>query len=530
MVLTPSSKINANANQSPILGKPPRGAANNKQRVSFSPTHSPRNGGRRRRSSSHFTKKGKGGNKSLVNSDVESDDDESDIEFTLNGVNDIDSGGDKHTIGGTNNTTPTKKKKKPDKLQRRRRRSSARFLRLSSGGDDDANTNNENGGSPNGINGDDENYTSSEHLGEIYRQAIRMNAENKINAGNSWGLKLIENMDKFIVDDKGTNNGDNGGDISPRENNADNARSELKAARKMKSKDDKGRVNFTKASCTLDASVKIYSYRVDDVHLSSYRVLANLNRTDTKGNNNDDGLEDGGVDLDGEGGNEKTVSKRRVGPRGPTETLESNKGTYICLVLCMCSCGYILCQLSSNCYSLSFFYPTTTHTANINMSKLDSAYDIDPLFHKMSKSFDEGGAKGLLLGNLGVSQHGCNIVFDSKADDEDGGATKMKLDKINEEDEEEKADEEAGEEDNEFNIDPEDAKVWNEGEIDITNLASKLQSMIASYGHRTSNSVPFVPQLESLRQDYAKLEEEGYAVDENAGKEGRKRLKLYDAP
>lgn len=25
-----------------------------------------------------------------------------------------------------------------------------------------------------------------------------MNAENKINAGNSWGLKLIENMDKFI--------------------------------------------------------------------------------------------------------------------------------------------------------------------------------------------------------------------------------------------------------------------------------------------------------------------------------------------
>jgi condensin complex subunit 2 len=51
------------------------------------------------------------------------------------------------------------------------------------------------------------------------------------------------------------------------------------------------------------------------------------------------------------------------------------------------------------------------------MSKLDSAYDIDPLFHKMSKSFNEGGAKGLLLGNLGVSQHGCRIVFDSKEDD-----------------------------------------------------------------------------------------------------------------
>jgi len=323
MVLTPSSKINANP-KSPVLGKPPRaGAANkDKQRVSFSPTRSPRNGGRRRRSSSHFTKKNKG--KSLVdnNSDIESDDDESDIEFTLNGVNDID--GDKHTIGGSN-TTPTKKKKKPDKQQRRRRRSSARFLRLSSGGADDANTNN---GSPNSKNGDnDENYTSSEHLGEIYRQAIRMNAENKINAGNSWGLKLIENMDKFIVEGNSGGSAGDGGDVSPRDNE-DNARSELKAARKMKSKDEKGRVNFTKASCTLDASVKIYSYRVDDVHLSSYRVLANLNRTDTKGNKDDDGLEGGGVDLDdGEGGG-KTVSRRRAGPKGPTETLESNKGTF----------------------------------------------------------------------------------------------------------------------------------------------------------------------------------------------------------
>ena len=350
MVLTPSSKINTN--QSPVLGKPPRAGAVNKdkQRVSFSPTRSPRNGGRRRRSSSHFTKKNKKGKSLVDNRDIEESDDESDIEFTLNGVNDIDGGSDKHTIGG-NNTTPTKKKKKPDKQQRRRRRSSARFLRLSSGGNDDANTNN---GSPNSKNGDDENYTSSEHLGEIYRQAIRMNAENKINAGNSWGLKLIENMDKFIVEG---NNGD-GGDVSPRDNE-DNARSELKAARKMKSKDEKGRVNFTKASCTLDASVKIYSYRVDDVHLSSYRVLANLNRTDTKGNKDDDGLENGGVDLD-EGG-EKTVSKRRAGPKGPIETLESNKGTFILLLFgFMLCCGFI----SANSLSLTdilYLHPTHLH-------------------------------------------------------------------------------------------------------------------------------------------------------------------------
>ena len=41
---------------------------------------------------------------------------------------------------------------------------------------------------------------------------------------------------------------------------------------------DKG-PDFQKASCTLDASVKIYSYRVDDVWTSSFRVLENLNRT-----------------------------------------------------------------------------------------------------------------------------------------------------------------------------------------------------------------------------------------------------------
>lgn len=189
------------------------------------------------------------------------------------------------------------------------------------------------------------------------------------------------------------------------------------------------------------------------------------------------------------------------------------------------------CVHSSNLYSA--YQITHTHLANINMSKLDSAYDIDPLFHKMSKSFDEGGAKGLLLGNLGVSQHGCHIVFDSKEDEDRSGSgeSNKQLDKINE-DEDDK-DQEEGEEEAEedkFDIDPEEACVWNEKEIDITNLASKLESMLASYGHRTSNSVPFVPQLESLRNDYAVLEEEGFAVDEKDAMSGRKRLKLYDAP
>lgn len=50
--------------------------------------------------------------------------------------------------------------------------------------------------------------------------------------------------------------------------------------------------------------------------------------------------------------------------------------------------------------------------ANINTKALDTECAVDPLFHKTSAAFDEGGAKGLLLSQLGVSDGG-NIVFDS---------------------------------------------------------------------------------------------------------------------
>lgn len=315
-----------------VGSKPPL----SKKRVSISPKKttilSPggsraRNG--RRRSSSHFGAAAANTNKNENNDD---DDDDSDIEFTLDGAAGIGGGGEKLSLamttidGASSSTAANKAKNKLQQQQRRRRRSSSRFLQLTSGGeideDGDANGANGDGGrSPRADDGED--YTSSEHLGEIYRQAIRMNAENKINAGNSWGFKLIENMDKFIVEDSSSGNngvGGGSGNSSPR----DDGRDDLMAARQMKSRDDKGRVNFAKASCTLDASVKIYSYRVDDVHLSSFRVLANLNRSDNKKDNDDARADENGGALDEIGGDK--VVKRRTGPKGPTETLESNLG------------------------------------------------------------------------------------------------------------------------------------------------------------------------------------------------------------
>jgi condensin complex subunit 2 len=274
---------NANPNTTPLAppSKPPRG----KKRVSISP---------KKPGVRHFAK-----------------DEEEDI--TSWGLDD----------SSDEETNVTKKSTKP----RRRRRSSARFLRLSGGS---AAAAEEDADAPEG------EFTSSEHLGEIYRQAIRMNAENKINAGNSWGLKLIENMDKFI-EEVGVGSAvvrwillclkvvlticlivhqdESSGAPTPRENE-----------RKFKTRDEKGRVNFTKASCTLDASVKIYSYRVDDVHLSSYRVLANLNRTDNK----EPVDEEGGEVV--EEGAEKTIRKKNVEKKGSAETIESNLGVFMCRV------------------------------------------------------------------------------------------------------------------------------------------------------------------------------------------------------
>lgn len=157
---------------------------------------------------------------------------------------------------------------------RRRRRSSARFLRLSG---QHHSRHSRNDGTMTTT-----TPSSAAQLGELYKQAIRMNAENRINASNSWNLALIENIDQFLLleeEEEEEQHEDLPRDHRRPEN--DENRLTLNNAQPTPRRQ---RVNFTKASCTLDASVKIYSYRVDDVHLSSYKVLANLNRNDQNAN------------------------------------------------------------------------------------------------------------------------------------------------------------------------------------------------------------------------------------------------------
>jgi condensin complex subunit 2 len=177
---------------------------------------------------------------------------------------------------------------------------------------------------------------SSGELKMMLGQCLKMASENKITASNTWGLPLIEHLDDLIKED-----------------------------------DPNKHTNFQRASVTLDAGVKIYSYRVDSVHTETFKILGGLGRASGPGEEGEGDPGDGGV----EGENVSPSKRKRRGELNPEATLE----------------------------------PTLEA---LNIKKFDLAFAVDPLFHKTSAQFDEGGAKGLLLNNLSVYR-GCEIVFDS---------------------------------------------------------------------------------------------------------------------
>jgi len=184
------------------------------------------------------------------------------------------------------------------------------------------------------------NVLSRDRILELHNNCIKLAAENKITQHNTWDLKLIDHLSTLV---KGGH-------------------------------DDEDQTNFQKASCTLEAGVKIYSTRVDSVHTEAYKVLGGLNRTAGATNDNSqfEDVDNGKEGEDNEDEPRKDLQKK-MGNR--SSTLEE-----------------------------SF--------ANLNVKKFDVAFTVDPLFHQMSAQFDEGGAKGLLLNTLSVFQ-GCEIVCDS---------------------------------------------------------------------------------------------------------------------
>ncbi|GAB2284706.1 hypothetical protein Dimus_019159 [Dionaea muscipula] len=172
---------------------------------------------------------------------------------------------------------------------------------------------------------------------QLYQNCIKLARENKINQKNSWELTLIDHLSEIINVETDDNSG----------------------------------TNFQKASCTLEAGVRIYALRVDSMYSEVYTVLGGLTRS---------GVEvERGTRMDI---NDTIDEQSAAAPKREMEKKSSP-----------------LLTLESSFDAL-------------NIKKFDVAFVVDPLFHQTSAKFDEGGAKGLLLNNLGV-QGRCHVLFAS---------------------------------------------------------------------------------------------------------------------
>ncbi|XVF03803.1 hypothetical protein REPUB_Repub05bG0024400 [Reevesia pubescens] len=179
---------------------------------------------------------------------------------------------------------------------------------------------------------------SKDQIIELFKNCIKLATENKINQKNTWELKLIDHLSEII---------------------------------KAETAEGYSETNFQKASCTLEAGVKIYSFRVDALHTDAYKVLGGIHRA------GQDDKQETIVDGDNVSNREESCHAKKESEKkiSPISTLE---------------------------YSFEA----------LNVKKFDVAFAVDPLYHQTSSQFDEGGAKGLLLNNLGVYE-GCRVLFDS---------------------------------------------------------------------------------------------------------------------
>jgi len=183
---------------------------------------------------------------------------------------------------------------------------------------------------------------SAAQLAEHYNNCIKLSAENKISAKNAFNLQLIDYMATMI---------------------------------KKKESDMN---NFQVAAGTLDASTKIYAYRVDSVYGDTLKIASGLGQASKQ-----DGPEGGmggdmeeGAAEDGDPNNPDQPKKKRRLKK--SSTVEKN-------------------------------------LKNINVSKFELEFDVDPLFIKTSSQFDGGSGGNQFLATLSVRDETCELLLDSDA-------------------------------------------------------------------------------------------------------------------
>ncbi|XP_068246220.1 condensin complex subunit 2-like [Palaemon carinicauda] len=172
---------------------------------------------------------------------------------------------------------------------------------------------------------------TNQELSEHYTKCIQLNAENKISVKNAFNLQLIDYMSEMLK------------------------------------RKDSDMNNFQVASCTLDASTKIYAYRVDSVHTDTLKMAGGLGRTQ--------GKKDGDEEM-GEGGDQVVLKKKQKTKK--KAVIEAN-------------------------------------IKNIDIHQFDLEFDVDPLFKKMTSQFDEGSSgRGQFLTTLQLMNDKCQMMLDAE--------------------------------------------------------------------------------------------------------------------
>lgn len=237
-------------------------------------------------------------------------------------------------------------------------------------------------------------FTNRTTMMENFEEWIKLATDNKINSRNSWNFALIDYFHDLNV-----------------------------------LMDSENKINFQKASATLDGCVKIYSSRVDSVSDETGKLLSGLAQkkrkqrksTNPNGNgqhgengsdqdqdkeNGSDNSDDDDDDDDDENNNNNSSSNDEV-EIDPVTGLPRNINVDIN--------GKDNNRKSKR--NVKMLETTLVEFKTIKMKQLDQELNIDPLFKRALVDFDEGGAKSLLLNTLNIDSLG-RVVFDATIQNE----------------------------------------------------------------------------------------------------------------
>lgn len=190
------------------------------------------------------------------------------------------------------------------------------------------------------------NAMNSHQLREHYTHCIQLSTTNKINTKNAFGLYLIDYMSELI---------------------------------KEKQSQSNGFVNFKLAGSALDAGAKIYCNRVDSVHAEAQKVASSLVMAlDTKNGDHNENLAQNNHNEDNEQNDdnndeENSAKSKRKKSKKNVKTLALNIDV-------------------------------------LNVEKLETNLEIDPVFHHLSQAFDMGNVSSLFMANLKMSPSGMLLL------------------------------------------------------------------------------------------------------------------------